>query len=167
MSLRPAWSIRASSRTGSKATQKPCLELPTHKIKKKRYYWFQVVVMWLCMPLILVLRRQRDGGLQFEASLVYRESSRIVKATQKNPVSQNFLFVSYLIAFYKPISCEGSLIIQPHIRFIVHLDLSSVEGRIQHHQTVVCYLRSSTVLPSHMPIWFLCSYIYFGTFYDF
>ena len=33
VSLRPAWSTRASSRTGSKTTEKPCLE----KTKKKHF----------------------------------------------------------------------------------------------------------------------------------
>lgn len=36
------------------------------------------------MPLILAQRRQRQVDLKFEASLVYRENCRTVKATQKN-----------------------------------------------------------------------------------
>ncbi len=36
MSSRPAWSTRASSRTGSKATEKPCLEKQNKKTKKKQ-----------------------------------------------------------------------------------------------------------------------------------
>ena len=40
------------------------------------------------MPLIMAHRRQRQVVLcEFEASLVYRVSSRIAKATEKNPVS--------------------------------------------------------------------------------
>jgi hypothetical protein len=41
------------------------------------------------MPLISVLRRQRQVDLcEFEASLVYRLSSRTARATQKNLVSK-------------------------------------------------------------------------------
>lgn len=37
---------------------------------------------------ILSLRKQKQANLyEFEASLVYRASSRIAKATQRNPVS--------------------------------------------------------------------------------
>ena len=36
VSSRPAWSIRASTRTGSKATEKPCLKRKKKKKKKKR-----------------------------------------------------------------------------------------------------------------------------------
>jgi len=42
------------------------------------------------MPLIPALRRQRQeagGSLSFEASLLYKVSSRTVKAIQRNPVS--------------------------------------------------------------------------------
>ncbi len=38
MSSRPAWSTRASSREGSKATEKPCLE-KQKKIKNKNKKW--------------------------------------------------------------------------------------------------------------------------------
>jgi hypothetical protein len=39
------------------------------------------------VPLILALRRQKLADLyKFEASLVYKESSRIASATQRNPV---------------------------------------------------------------------------------
>jgi hypothetical protein len=38
------------------------------------------------MPLIPALRRQIS---EFEASLVYRVSSRTARATQRNPVSKN------------------------------------------------------------------------------
>jgi hypothetical protein len=40
------------------------------------------------MPLIPVLGRQRQTDLcEFKASLIYRLSSRIARATQRNPVS--------------------------------------------------------------------------------
>jgi hypothetical protein len=39
------------------------------------------------MPLILALARQRQA--EFEASLVYRVSSRTARTTQRNPVSNN------------------------------------------------------------------------------
>jgi hypothetical protein len=42
------------------------------------------------MPLIQALRGQRQADLcEFEASLVYRVSSRIARAMQRNPVSKN------------------------------------------------------------------------------
>jgi hypothetical protein len=41
------------------------------------------------MPLIPALRRQREVDIsEFEASLVYRVSSRTARATQRNPVSK-------------------------------------------------------------------------------
>jgi hypothetical protein len=44
---------------------------------------------WWPMPLISALRRQRQVDLiEFEASLVYRVSSRTARATQRNPVSK-------------------------------------------------------------------------------
>ena len=39
MSSRPAWSTRARSRTGSKATEKPCLENPIKKKKRLTDAW--------------------------------------------------------------------------------------------------------------------------------
>jgi hypothetical protein len=45
--------------------------------------------MW-CTPLILELQSQGQADLyEFEASLVYRMSSRIDRATQRNRVSKN------------------------------------------------------------------------------
>jgi hypothetical protein len=42
---------------------------------------------WWCSPLILVLGRWRQEDLcEFLASLVYRVSSRIARATQRNPI---------------------------------------------------------------------------------
>ena len=41
------------------------------------------------MPLIPALGRQRKQISEFEASLVYRMSSRTARATQRNPVSKN------------------------------------------------------------------------------
>jgi hypothetical protein len=40
------------------------------------------------MPLIPALGRQRQADSEFEASLVYRVSSRAARATQRNPVSR-------------------------------------------------------------------------------
>ena len=43
---------------------------------------------WWCMPLIPALRRQKQRQMdlcEFEASLVYRVSSRKARATQRNP----------------------------------------------------------------------------------
>jgi hypothetical protein len=44
---------------------------------------------WWLMPLILAFGRQRQTDLcEFDASLVYRASSRIARAPQRNPVSK-------------------------------------------------------------------------------
>jgi hypothetical protein len=43
------------------------------------------------MPLIPALGRQRRRISEFEASLVYRVSSRTARATQRNPVSKNII----------------------------------------------------------------------------
>ena len=49
----------------------------------------EMIQMWWCIPLIPELQRQRQVDLcEFETSLVYRASSRIARATQKNPVSK-------------------------------------------------------------------------------
>ena len=40
------------------------------------------------MPLIPALRRQRQCISEFEASLVYKVSSRTARAIQRNPVSE-------------------------------------------------------------------------------
>ena len=39
-----------------------------------------------CTPLIPALGKQRQADPEFEASLVYRVSSRTARATQRNPV---------------------------------------------------------------------------------
>jgi len=41
------------------------------------------------MPLIPALGRQRKADFWFEASLVYRVSSRTARATRRNPVMKN------------------------------------------------------------------------------
>ena len=48
--------------------------------------------LWWCMSLIPVLRRQRQADFcEFEASLIYRVSSRTVRATlcERNSVLKN------------------------------------------------------------------------------
>jgi hypothetical protein len=45
--------------------------------------------MWWRMPLMPAPGRQRQGDSEFEASLVYRVSSRTAWAIQRNPVSKN------------------------------------------------------------------------------
>ena len=40
----------------------------------------------MCMSVIPALGRQRQADSEFEASLVYRVSSRSARATQRNPV---------------------------------------------------------------------------------
>ena len=44
---------------------------------------------WWHTPLILALGRQRQGISEFEASLVYKVSSRTARAIQRNPISKN------------------------------------------------------------------------------
>jgi hypothetical protein len=45
--------------------------------------------MWWCTPLIPAFRKQRQVGLyEFQASLLYRVSSRTSRATQRNPVTK-------------------------------------------------------------------------------
>jgi hypothetical protein len=44
---------------------------------------------WWPTPLITALGRQRQAISEFEASLVYKVSSRTARATQRNPVSKN------------------------------------------------------------------------------
>jgi hypothetical protein len=49
-----------------------------------------MVRQWWLMPLIPAFMRQRQADFcKFEASLVYRPSSRPARATQRNPVSKN------------------------------------------------------------------------------
>ena len=43
---------------------------------------------WWHMPLIPALGRQRQWVSEFEASLVYRVSSRTARTIQRNPVSK-------------------------------------------------------------------------------
>jgi hypothetical protein len=43
---------------------------------------------WWRTPLIPALGRQRQADSEFEASLVYKVSSRTVRAIQRNPVSK-------------------------------------------------------------------------------
>jgi hypothetical protein len=45
--------------------------------------------VWWRTPLIPALGRQRQAISEFEASLVYKVSSRTARATQRNPVSKN------------------------------------------------------------------------------
>ena len=40
------------------------------------------------MPLIPEFRRQKQVGLRFEVSLVYRASPRMARVTKRNPVSK-------------------------------------------------------------------------------
>jgi hypothetical protein len=53
---------------------------------------------WWRTPLIPALGRQRQVISEFEASLVYRVSSRTARATQRNPVSKNQNSLSAILA---------------------------------------------------------------------
>jgi hypothetical protein len=56
------------------------------------YYDYKIVLArhWWCMPLILALWRHRQADhCELEASLAYRESSRIARTSQRNPVLKN------------------------------------------------------------------------------
>jgi hypothetical protein len=44
---------------------------------------------WWHMPLIPALGKKRQVDSEFEASLVYKVSSRTTRAMQRNPVSKN------------------------------------------------------------------------------
>jgi hypothetical protein len=44
---------------------------------------------WWRTPLISALGRQRQANSEFEASLVYKVSSRTARATQRNPDRKN------------------------------------------------------------------------------
>lgn len=57
----------------------------------------QPLQVWEHMPLIAVLKRQR----QFKASLVYKLSSRITRATQNNPVLKKTKYAELKNLFYK------------------------------------------------------------------
>ncbi|KAM7330605.1 hypothetical protein ACRRTK_009794 [Alexandromys fortis] len=76
---------RASARTGSKATEKPCLEKP--KNKKKEVTSGQVVVAYAFNS---STGRQRPLDIcEFKASLIYRVNSRTVRATQRPCLEHN------------------------------------------------------------------------------
>jgi hypothetical protein len=55
-------------------------------VKKKRFPIKKEVWVWVCTSLIPALQRQRQEDLcEFEASLVYKESSKITRTiTQRN-----------------------------------------------------------------------------------
>jgi hypothetical protein len=55
-----------------------------NSLKRKAFYW--AVVVHTFNP---STPESEVGGIEFKASLIYRVSSRIAKATQRNPVSKN------------------------------------------------------------------------------
>ena len=65
------------------------------------------------MPLIQIKRQRQAYPCMFEASVIYRASSRTAKATQRNPVSKNRSFPTALkeILLEKPCSRKMSLIL--------------------------------------------------------
>ena len=53
-----------------------------------------LAVCWGSTPLLPALERQKQADLcEFKASLVYRESSRTARATQKSPVLKNIIII--------------------------------------------------------------------------
>ena len=62
------------------------IELPKKYFKTKQRSCWQ----WWLTPLSPMLGRHRQADLyEFKASLVYRESSRTVRPTRRDPVSEN------------------------------------------------------------------------------
>ena len=73
--------------SGTKDTIEEVDTLVRENVKSKNVL---VVVQWWHTPLIPALGRPRQADLcEFEASLVYRVSSRTARDTQRNPVSKN------------------------------------------------------------------------------
>jgi hypothetical protein len=71
---------RRTAGTGKK-NMAVCFE--NRSSKRETHSW-----MLRCTPLIPALRRQRQVDLcEFEASLVYKVSTRTAMATQRNPIS--------------------------------------------------------------------------------
>ena len=58
---------------------------------------------WWRTPLIPALGRQRQVDSEFEASLVYKVSSRTAKAIQRNPVSKNQKKKILILRAWKPV----------------------------------------------------------------
>jgi hypothetical protein len=56
------------------------------KLHKENDYSTNSARQWCRIPLIPALGRQRQAISEFEASLVYRVSSRTARGTQRNPV---------------------------------------------------------------------------------
>ena len=73
--------MKKSSREGTRI-ETYLFTLEFHRNAKRSLAW------WLT-PLIPALWRQRQAVSEFEASLVYKVSSRTAKAIQRNPVSEN------------------------------------------------------------------------------
>jgi hypothetical protein len=54
---------------------------------------YTVAGLWWCIPLITALGRRGRWISELEVSLVYRVSSRTARATQRNPVLKNFIYI--------------------------------------------------------------------------
>jgi hypothetical protein len=71
----------------SEPVKGPCLQNSKDRGRGRRIRNSRSARQWWCTPLIPALGRQRQA--EFEASLVYRVSSRSARAIQRNPVSKN------------------------------------------------------------------------------
>jgi hypothetical protein len=82
--------LRLFSRTGKELTKLNSKQSHNYKIAKGFFFFFKGDIwagQWWPTPLIPAHGRQRQLDFyEFEASLVYSSSSRISKATQRNPI---------------------------------------------------------------------------------
>ena len=90
--MRPAWSVRTSTKTGSKATEKPCLEKPKENIsqRKKTKTKTEAALKKKKSPMTHTSNsnhsRLREEDLKFEISWSYIEAIPPHLKTEKKKV---------------------------------------------------------------------------------